>query len=74
MKIKFNDNTFILNDMVKHKLYFNNKFIFENNITPVSSLLNNFEKIIQSNRNELSRELIDISCKTTKFLEKFFRC
>ena len=74
MKIKFNDNTFILNDMVKHKLYFNNKFIFANNITPVSSLLNNFEKIIQLNRNELSRELIDISCKTTKFLEKFFRC
>ena len=74
MKIKFNDDTFILNDMVKHELYFNNKFIFANNITPISSLLNNFEKIIQLNRNEISRELIDISCKTTKFLEKFFRC
>ena len=74
MKIKFKDNTFILNDMIKHKLYFNNKLIFANKITPVSSLLNNFEKIIQLNKNEVSRKLINISCRTTKFLEKFFKC
>ena len=74
MKIKFKDNTFILNDMIKHKLYFDNKLIFANKITPVSSLLNNFEKIIQLNKNEVSRELINISCMTTKFLEKFFKC
>ncbi len=74
MKINFSDNTFVLNDMLNHKLYFNKKLIFENSKSPLSSLLNNFEDAIRLNKHKLSRELIEISCKTTKFLEKFFKC
>ena len=74
MKINFSDNTFVLNDMLNHKLYLNKNLIFENSKTPLSSLLNNFEDAIRLNNHKLSRELIEISCKTTKFLEKFFKC
>ncbi len=74
MKINFSDNTFVLNDMLNHKLYLNKKLIFENSKSPLSSLLNNFEDAIRLNKHKLSRELIEISCKTTKFLEKFFKC
>ena len=36
-------NNYIINDMVDHQIYFNNKIIFKNNETPLSSLLKKFE-------------------------------
>ena len=74
VKIKFKNNTFILNDMVQHKLYSNKKVIFENKNSPVTSLLNTFENALKFNKFETSRKLIDTAYKTTNFLETFFKC
>ena len=69
MKIILNDNNHIINDMVDHQIYSNNKIIFKNNETPLSSLLKKFE-----NSNHEISEKLSASFKTTNFLEKFYKC
>ena len=73
-KIKMKNGNYIVNDMVIHKLYFNNEIIFESIKTPITSLLNNFEKAIRLRKFDTSERLIDASLNTTKFLEKFYKC
>ena len=60
--------------MIVHEIKFNNKQIFKNKKSPISSLLNTFEKSIKINDFEISNNLIDVSYHTTKFLDKFYRC
>ena len=70
IKIILNDNNYIINDMVDHQIYSNNKIIFKNNETPLSSLLKKFE----NGNLEISKKLINASYKTTNILEKFYKC
>ena len=70
IKIILNDNNYIINDMVDHQIYANNKIIFKNNETPLSSLLKKFE----NGNRDISKKLISASYKTTDFLEKFYKC
>ena len=70
IKIILNDNNHFINDMVDHQIYSNNKIIFKNNETPLSSLLKKFE----NSNHEISEKLINVSYKTTNFLEKFYKC
>ena len=74
IKIILNNNENILNDMIVHEIKFNNKQIFKNKKSPISSLLNTFEKSIKINDFEISNNLIDVSYHTTKLLDKFYRC
>tara|TARA_E500000331_G_C17160210_1_gene671370 strand:- start:192 stop:1085 length:894 start_codon:yes stop_codon:yes gene_type:complete len=74
IKIILNNNEYILNDMIFHEINFNNNKIFKNQKTPISSLLNTFEKSIKTNDLEISKKLIDVSCSTTKFLDKYYKC
>ncbi len=55
-------------------MYINNILIFRNSKTPLESLLDNFENIIRNKDYLISSELLDISIKTTKILEKFYKC
>lgn len=69
IKILLEDNNCFVNDMIDHQISFNHEIIFKNNKTPISSLLKKFE-----NYNfEISRKLINVSYKTTVFLEKFYK-
>ena len=70
IKIILNDDNYIINDMVDHQIYSNNKIIFKNNETPLCSLLKKFE----NGNREISKKLISASYKTTNFLEKFYKC
>ena len=65
---------YIVNDMIIHKLYFNNEIIFENIKTPITSLLDSFEIAVRLGKYDTSKRLIDASLNTTKFLEKFYKC
>ena len=60
--------------MIDHKIYLNKKIVFENNISPLQSLLNNFHKTIKEKNTDYSKNLINISKKTTEILEKFYNC
>ena len=42
LKIYLKNNQYYLCDMIKHNLYFNNKNIHTNKISPLNSILNNF--------------------------------
>ena len=70
IKIILNDDNYIINDMVDHQIYSNNKIIFKNNETPLYSLLKRFE----NSNHEISKKLINVSYETTNFLEKFYKC
>ena len=74
IKIKMKNGDYIVNDMIIHKLYFNNEIIFESMKTPITLLLDRFEKAIRFKKYETSNRLIDASLNTTKFLEKFYKC
>ena len=74
IKIIYENNQILENDMILHKLYLNKKIIFKNKITPISSLLNNFEYALRNKEYSTSSKLIEASYKTTKFLEKFYKC
>ncbi len=74
IKVIYKNNQILENDMILHKLYFNKKIIFKNKITPISSLLNNFEYELRNKEYLTSSKLIEASYKTTKFLEKFYKC
>ncbi len=74
VKVILKNNDYYENDMIYHKLYFNKKIIYTNKVTPISSLLNNFELAIKNKDTSTSFKLIEASCKTTKFLEKYYKC
>ena len=74
IKIILLNGDFLLCDFIKHEIYINNTLIFRNSKTPLESLLNNFENIIRNKDHLLSSELLDISLKTTKILDKFYKC
>lgn len=74
IKIILKNNDCFENDMILHRIQYNKKIIFSNKNTPVNSLLNNFFIYLNKKDNTISRELIDVSCQTTKFLEKFYKC
>lgn len=73
-KIILKNNNILESNMINHKIYLNKKVIFESKITPLQSLLNNFYKTIKENDTDYSKNLINISNKTTKILEKFYNC
>lgn len=74
VKVILRNNDYYENDMIDHKLYFNKKIIYTNKVSPISSLLNNFELAVKNKDSSTSFELIEASCKTTKFLEKYYKC
>jgi len=73
-KIILSNKEFLICDFVKHEVYINNILVHKNLQTPLESLLNNFENIIKKVDYFLSNELLDISCKTIKILDKFNKC
>ena len=72
LKISLKNKQYFLCDMIEHKLYFNNKNIHKNKISPINSILNNFYLDIKNQDNNLSKNLIDTSCIVTEILEKFY--
>ena len=74
IKIILQNNEYFENDMILHRINHNKVNIFSNEETPVSSLLNNFLFHMNKKDNTISQELINASCKTIKFLEKFYKC
>lgn len=74
IKIVLNNKDYIENDMVLHKIKTNTNIIHKRSDTPISILLNSFERSISLDKHEESRILIDASCKTIDFLEKFYKC
>ena len=73
-KIIMKNNNVLESDMINHKIYLNTNIVFENNISPLQSLLNNFYFAIKDRNNDYSKNLINISKKTTEILEKFYIC
>ena len=73
-KIIMKNNNILESDMINHKIYLNTNIVFENNISPLQSLLNNFYFAIKDRDNKHSKNLINISKKTTEILEKFYIC
>ena len=73
-KIIMKNNNVLESDMINHKIYLNTNIVFENNISPLQSLLNNFYFAIKERNNDYSKNLINISKKTTEILEKFYIC
>ena len=70
MKIILNNNDCITNNMLSHEISYNNEILHKNKKTPISSLLEKFE----NSNFEISKKLIEVSSKTTEFLEKFYKC
>ena len=60
--------------MISHTIYLNEKIVFENKRTPIQSLLKKFDIAIKGKNTDLSQNLINVSCKTTKILEDFYNC
>jgi predicted dehydrogenase len=73
-KIILKNNNVLESNMINHKIYLNKKIVFESNMTPLQSLLNNFYKTIKESDTDYSKNLINISNKTTKILENFYNC
>jgi len=73
-KIILKNNNILESNMINHKIYLNKKIVFESNMTPLQSLLNNFYKTIKESDTDYSKNLINISNKTTKILENFYNC
>lgn len=73
-KIILKNNNILESNMVDHKIYLDKNIVFENNIPPLQSLLNSFYKTIKEQNTDYSKNLINISKKTTEILEKFYNC
>jgi len=73
-KVILKNNNVLESDMINHKIYLNKNIVFENKISPLQSLLNNFTKMIKERDNKFSNNLIEISEKTTEILEEFYNC
>ena len=67
-KIILKNNNVLESNMIDHKIYLNKKIVFKNSITPLQSLLNSFYKTIKESDTDYSKNLINISNKTTKIL------
>ncbi len=74
LKIILKNNKFLESNMINHKISLNNNIVFESNTKPLQLLLNTFNKTIKEKNTDLSNNLINISCKTTKILESFYNC
>ena len=73
-KIILKNNNVLESNMIDHKIYLNKNIVFENSITPLQSLLNSFYKTIKEKNTDYSKNLMNISRKTTEILEKFYNC
>ena len=74
IKIILKNHSVLENNLVNHEIFFNKKLVFQNTISPIQSLLNQFNNEIISKKTNLSQELIAASCKTTQKLENFYNC
>jgi len=74
IKILLKNNHVLQLNMISHIIYFNGNIVFENKRTPIQSLLKKFDRAIKEKDTDLSQNLINISCKTTKILEDFYNC
>lgn len=74
IKIILKNNNILKLNMVSHKIYLNDKIVFKNRTSPIQSLLERFHNAIQEDNIDLSQNLINISCKTTKILDNFYNC
>ncbi len=74
IKIILKNHNVLENNLVNHEIFFNKKLVFQNTISPIQSLLNQFNNEIISKKTNLSQELIAASCKTTQKLENFYNC
>ena len=74
IKVMLKNNDFLMCDFINHKVYINNNLIFRSETTPLNSLFNIFYSSIRNNDFLFSEDLINTSCKTIRFLEKFYKC
>ncbi len=73
-KIILKNNNVLESNMINHKIYLNKNIVFENNTNPLQSLLDTFYITIKERNTDYSKNLINISKKTTKILERFYNC
>lgn len=74
IKIICDNQEIFVGDLINHELLKNNKLIFKNKFTPISSLLDNFYSSIIDRNHTLSKNLLKGSCQTIKVLEEFYKC
>ena len=74
IKIILKNNDFLMCDFINHEVFINKNLIFKSETTPLNSLFNIFYSSIKSNDFLFTEELLDTSCKTVRFLEKFYKC
>ena len=74
IKIILNNKDYIEGDMIEHEVKINSNLRYKGTKTPVRNLLDKFASSISLKKNQESRKLIDVSCKTVNFLEKFYKC
>ena len=73
LKIFLKGNESLVNDMVQHKLFFNEKEIYSSKKSNLNFLLDIFNLSILKKNLSLSQKLLDNSAKTTKILENFYK-
>ena len=73
LKIFLKGNESLVNDMVQHKLFFNEKEIYSIKKSNLNFLLDIFNLSILKKNLSLSQKLLDNSAKTTKILENFYK-
>ena len=74
IKVILKNHNVLENNLINHEVYINQKLVFQNSTSPLQSLLNQFNNEIVSKKTNLSQKLIEVSCKTTKILESFYKC
>ena len=74
IKIICDNQEIFIGDLMNHELFNNNKLIFKNKLTPISSLLNDFYYSIKNHDHNLSKNLLKGSCQATRVLEEFYKC
>lgn len=74
IKIILKNNNILESNMINHKIFLNKNIVFENNSKPLQKLLNTFYKTIKEKNTDFSKNLVNISCETTRILESFYNC
>ena len=74
IKIILKNNNILESDMIDHRIFINQNIVFKNKSKPLQSLLNTFKKTIKERDTNFSKNLINLSCETTKILENFYNC
>ena len=74
IKIILKNNNILESDMIDHRIFINQNIVFKNKSKPLQSLLNIFKKTIKERDTNFSKNLINLSCETTKILENFYNC